>query len=76
MSDYQSKIREHIASELGIDLSSVNDSDPLFTSGLIDSFALIELLAFLEQELGADIDIADIDIDKIDTIDAIAKLVS
>ncbi|AJQ93844.1 acyl carrier protein [Gynuella sunshinyii] len=76
MSDYQSKIREHIASELGIDLSSVSDSDPLFTSGLIDSFALIELLAFLEQELGADIDIADIDIDKIDTIEAIAKLAS
>ena len=75
MNDHRQKIRAYITSELGIDLSSSSDSDPLFTSGLIDSFALIELLAFLEQELGSEIDIAEIDIEKIDTIHSLAALV-
>lgn len=75
MIEYKEKIKGYIASDLGIDMSKTSYSDPLFTSGLMDSFALIELLAFMEQELGAEIDVADIYIDKIDSIDSLTALI-
>jgi acyl carrier protein len=76
MTDAVEKIREYIAQNLGIDLSGVSNDEALFSSGIIDSFALIELLAFLENDLGVEIDIADIDIDQLDTIDGLAKMTS
>ncbi|WP_226663468.1 acyl carrier protein [Microbulbifer aggregans] len=75
MVEYKEKIKSYIASDLGIDMSKTSYSDPLFTSGLMDSFALIELLAFMEQELGAEVDVADIYIDKIDSIDSLTALI-
>jgi acyl carrier protein len=39
----------------------LNDSTPLVTSGLIDSLALIDLVAWMEQEVGAAIDLAAIE---------------
>ena len=61
--------------ELGLDLSSVTDSDPLFSIGVVDSFGLIELLAFLEQERNVEISIAELTMEDIDSIDAITSLV-
>lgn len=75
MSETKKKIRDYISNDLGIDISQVADGEPLFSSGLIDSFALVELLAFLESDLGAEIDIADIDIDQLDTIDGLSNMV-
>ncbi|MGH1486936.1 MAG: acyl carrier protein [Cellvibrionaceae bacterium] len=74
MADAIEKVRDYISQNLGIDLNKVSNDDPLFSSGVIDSFALIELLAFLENDLGVEIDIADIDIDQLDTIDGLAKM--
>ena len=68
-------IREFFVGELGLDLSTVTNSDLLFSNGVVDSFALIELLAFLEDELGAQISIAELTMVNIDSIDAITSLV-
>ncbi|MFV8781409.1 acyl carrier protein [Microbulbifer sp. SA54] len=75
MIEYKEKIKNYIASDLGIDMSKTGYADPLFTSGLMDSFALIELLAFMEQELGAEVDVSEIYIDKIDSIDSLSALI-
>ena len=76
MSTVLEKIRGYLGDELGLDLREVSDSSPLFTSGLIDSFALIELLAFMESDMGAEIDIAELDVSQLDTIEDLAKLAS
>ena len=39
----------------------LNDSTPLLTSGLLDSLALIDLTAWMEEEVGAAIDLDAID---------------
>lgn len=75
MSDTKTQIKEFITTELGVSLDALEETTPLFTSGAIDSFAMIELLAFLEQSLGAQIDIADMNIEQLDTIESIANLV-
>ena len=75
MMNAREKIKFYIAESLGIDLSKIADDAPLFSSGIIDSFALVELLAFLENDLNVEIDITDIDIDQLDTIDGLVQMV-
>lgn len=70
----QLKIREFIESELGIDIKSLSDTDPLYTSGIIDSFAFIEMLSFLENLFETKIDLADLSLDELDSIDSLSKL--
>lgn len=69
------KIRKFLINDLGLNVEAIGDDEALFTSGLIDSFALIELLSFLESELNYKIDLAELSIDELDTINALAKLV-
>lgn len=69
-------IRDFFERELGLDLTNVQDADPLVSSGVVDSFALIELLSFLETEFDARISIAELTLDDIDTIEALASLVA
>jgi acyl carrier protein len=73
-SQVKEKIRQFLSRDLGIDVSGIADDAALFTSGTIDSFALLELMAFMEAEFGAKIEIADLSIDQLDTIDALAAL--
>jgi len=75
MGDAKSKIREFLNKELGVQIDAVSDDDLLFTSGLIDSFSLIEMLAFMESEFNRKIDITDLNIDELDTINALTNLV-
>ncbi len=70
------KVKAFLANDLGLDVSVIEDTSPLFTSGLIDSFALIEMLSYLESEFNCKIDIADLSIDNLDTLESISKLVS
>jgi len=51
------------------------DNDPLFSNGLIDSFGVLELIAFLEEEYGINIDTAKHHIFDFDTLCKVAKVV-
>lgn len=73
-SSVKEKIRNFLSQDLGIDVSGTSDAGALFTSGLIDSFALLELMAFMEREFAVKIEIADMSIEQLDTIDALAAL--
>lgn len=74
MSIAEEKIRNFLTQNLGLDLTDISDDSPLFTSGIVDSFALFELLSYLESEFNRKIDIADLNIDDLDTISGIATL--
>jgi len=74
MSAAQEKIRSFLTRNLGLNLAGINDDSPLFTSGIVDSFALFELLSFLESEFNCKIDIADLNINDLDTISGISSL--
>jgi acyl carrier protein len=76
MSDIRTQIRTFLADDLSIDMSQVVDSEPLFTSGLIDSYSLIELLSFLESDIGFVVDFAELNVDDFDTIDSLVSLVT
>jgi acyl carrier protein len=76
MSEVKLKIRTFLADELEVDTANLKDEEAMFTSGLVDSYALIELLSFLESELGYTVDFGELDVEDFDTIDSLDKLVS
>ncbi|MCM8781690.1 MAG: acyl carrier protein [Candidatus Aminicenantes bacterium] len=57
------------------DLSKINDTDSLIESGLIDSHAIMSLIAFLEDEFKIRIEPQDLLPENFDNINAISSLV-
>jgi acyl carrier protein len=49
---YRTQIAEFFEAELGLEAGTYNDDELLFSSGRLDSFGLIDLLAFVEKKLG------------------------
>ncbi|TVZ41772.1 acyl carrier protein [Alteromonadaceae bacterium 2753L.S.0a.02] len=75
MSETKQRIKSFLSQETDVDLETVGDEEALFTSGLIDSYSLIELLSFLESELGFEVDFGELNVDDFDTIQALTNLV-
>jgi len=48
---------------------------PLLTSGLVDSFSLVDLALFVEDTFGVRIDDAELNADTFDTLDQLASLI-
>ncbi|MEM7151472.1 MAG: phosphopantetheine-binding protein [Myxococcota bacterium] len=64
-------LREFLATKTRANFDNVGDDDELFSTGLIDSFAMVELLGFLEQHTGSRLGPEDIDIDNLDSVNRI-----
>lgn len=75
MGDRQQGVRQILKDVLNVDTEKLSDSDPLFSSGVIDSFALLELITVLESKFSITITAQDTKIENLDTIDGICALV-
>ncbi len=62
---------EFFETELGVELDDIGDDDPLFSSGVIDSFALVTMMMHLERAGGVRIDPTDVTLDNLDTLNRI-----
>jgi acyl carrier protein len=51
------------------------DDQPLFSTGVIDSFGVLELIAFLEETFGVTIDTSRHDLSEFDSVNRIVDLV-
>lgn len=64
--------REELLKYLGkktrADLSKISDDAELFSSGMIDSFAMVDLLTWLEKKTGARVNPADLSMDNLDSV--------
>jgi len=49
--------------------------EPLISSGLIDSFSLVDLALIVEDDFGVRIDDSELNADTFDTLDALVKLI-
>ena len=59
---------EFLEEDLGVDIDGVDADTPLFSSQLVDSFALVTLMMFLEKQTGIRIAPTDVNLDNMDTI--------
>jgi acyl carrier protein len=54
---------------------SISGSEPLISSGLIDSFSLVDLALFIEDTYGVHIDDTELNADTFDSLDQLAVLI-
>ena len=57
--------------ELALETDDLADATPLYSAGILDSFMLLSLIAFLEKRSGAAVPTADITLDNFDSIERI-----
>jgi acyl carrier protein len=77
MKRVEDEVREFIqkAFRAQVALRPVEDDTPLFSGGIIDSFGVLELIAFLEETFKIEVDTAQYDLTDFDTIGKIGALV-
>ena len=69
-------LREFLDESLGVDVGEIENDSPLFSSGLIDSASLVELIVFVETEGGVKFDPDDVTLDNLDSINQILAFVA
>jgi len=67
------RLRAFFSEKLSVEVSSA-DTD-LAKAGILDSLALVELLAYIEKEFGAEISLDDVEIEDFHSIARIAEYV-
>jgi acyl carrier protein len=70
------ELMSFLRDELAIDVGSISEDTPLFSSGIIDSFSLVSLMTYLEQEAQITILPADVTLDNFDSVSKISAFVS
>ncbi len=75
--DITLKVKEYIESEIIQDkqFRNLNASDPLLTTGIIDSLGLVKLLSFVNENYSISLDDREIVPENFETIQAISDLI-
>jgi acyl carrier protein len=75
--DVKGSIRRFVLSTSlsGESAGDLTDTIPLRTSGILDSFATMELVTFLAQEFGVELTVHDMALDRFNRIDDMAAVV-
>lgn len=69
-------LRSFITSELMRDPGyNLKNDEPLISGGLIDSFSLVELQIFIEQEYGVHIEDTELTAETVDTVNDLIRLI-
>lgn len=70
------QLKNYIASQiLRQPQAIINNDDPLITSGLIDSFHLVDLSLFIEDQFGVRIDDTELTADSFDSLNQLVALI-
>ena len=75
MSLTRDAILEHLEAEAGADPRGIEDTTLLFSSGLVDSFAMVSLIIFIESSSGIKIKPTDVTLDNLDSVERILQFV-
>ncbi len=69
------KLLGFIEDDLAIPVDDLTDDELLFSSGLVDSFALVSLMMFIETEFGFRIAPTEVNLANFDSIERIAGFI-
>jgi acyl carrier protein/D-alanine--poly(phosphoribitol) ligase subunit 2 len=71
----EADITEYLRREIGVPPDLPRD-EPLFTSGVIDSFDLVHLLAFLRERYGLEISPLEVSLENFDSVARLTRYVA
>ena len=75
MAEVAEQIFAFIRSDLAIDTAEIASTDLLFSTGVVDSFALISLMMFIETEYAFRISPGDVNLVNFDSVDRMVAFV-
>ena len=58
----------HIVGELGLDQDEFDDDTLLFSNGVLDSFSMINIIAFIEKQAGIRVGATEVTLENLDSI--------
>ena len=71
----RNELRAYLRDELSVDTDNFKDTDLLFSNGFLDSFAVADLLVFLEEVGGFVVEPEEVVLENLDSIEWILDLV-
>ena len=66
-------MRTSLVTQFRVDRSSLDDNAGLFSSGLIDSLSVMELVCFVEREIGRTVPPFEITLENFDSVNRIVR---
>ena len=76
MSDIQSVVSTYVSTSiLKQPKRTIRSDEPLISSGLIDSFSLVDLALFVEDSFGVHLDDTELNAQTFDTLDQLVNLI-
>ncbi len=60
---------------LGVDKGEISNDTPLYSSGLLDSYGMVEALMFIEELTGIRFEPEDVSLDNLDSVDMIVSFI-
>lgn len=70
------KLVDYLNNNLGVDIEELDDETPLFSSGLLDSFTMVDVIMFIEREGGVKLNPTEVNLDNLDTVGRILHFVN
>jgi acyl carrier protein len=78
MNDLSARIKEFIITEVNpeLNLSHLDDGEPLIESGIVDSLGVLKIMSFLDESFGVDLSSEEIKLENFRDVRTICELVS
>lgn len=70
------RLMDFLSGTVGIDPVDIDEDTPLYSSGLADSFDMVDMIAFIESETQLRLSPEDISLDNFDSVNRILRFVS
>ncbi len=67
------RLVEYLVDQHDIPINELSDETPLFTSHLLDSFAMVDLILLIENEEGIRVSATEVSLENMDTIGRILR---
>lgn len=72
----RAQLRDYLTADILRDPSyPLDDDEPLISSGLVDSFSLVDVALWVEQQFGVHLDNSELNADNFDTVAELAAYV-
>jgi acyl carrier protein len=69
-------LREFFDRELGVDPKTLDEQTPLFSSGVVDSLGVMQLVEFITAEAHIKVSASEIKLDNLDTVQRILDFIA
>lgn len=75
MQEFEAELLDLISQESGLDPAALKAAKGLMSTGVLDSFALVTVITFVEEQIGTEVPPADLTFDNFDSISGIVAYV-